>query len=106
MSRRVFWPAAEAAQADYEALRAAIFDGAPAEDLAAARFARRGLAGLIAWPTAEPAFTADLIGAARPAWHPHEDPRIEALAAGFGFLLDTEEATNEGTPALAMGGEL
>ena len=34
--------------------------------LAAARFARRGLAGLIAWPAAEPVFRAQLAGAARP----------------------------------------
>jgi hypothetical protein len=41
-----FWPLAEAAQADYEALRAAALTGeAPRDELAAARFARRGLAG-------------------------------------------------------------
>jgi hypothetical protein len=44
-----FWPVAEAAQADYAALRAAVFGGAlPRDELAAARFARRGLAGVIA----------------------------------------------------------
>ena len=47
-----FWPVAEAAQADYEALRAAALAGEqPRDELAAARFARRGLAGLIAWPS-------------------------------------------------------
>jgi predicted ATPase len=56
--------------------------------LAAARFARRGLAGLIAWPAAEPVFVAELVAAARPAWTPHEDPRVAALAAGYEFLLD------------------
>ena len=56
--------------------------------LAAARFARRGLAGLIAWPSAEPVFVGDLVAAARPAWTPHEDPRVAALAAGYEFLLD------------------
>jgi len=55
---------------------------------ASARFARRGLAGLIAWPAAEPVFLADLVGAVRPAWTPHEDPRVAALAAGYGFLLE------------------
>jgi hypothetical protein len=55
--------------------------------LAAARFARRGLTGLIAWPASEPVFTGPLLGAARPRWSPHVDPRIDALAAGFAFLL-------------------
>ena len=58
------------------------------EGLAAARFARRGLAGLIAWPSAEPVFVAELLAAVRPAWTPHDDPRVAALAAGYQFLLD------------------
>ena len=54
MSRR-FWPIGEAAQADYEALRTTALAGEPPRDeLAAARFARRGLGGLIAWPSSEP----------------------------------------------------
>lgn len=89
MRTRSFWPPAEAAQVDYETLREHVLERAvlPA-GVAAARFARRGLAGLIAWPAAEPVFVADLIGAVRPAWTPHEDPRVAALAAGYGFLLD------------------
>jgi hypothetical protein len=43
---------------------------------------------LIAWPSAEPMFVAELVAAARPAWTPHEDPRVAALAAGYEFLLD------------------
>jgi hypothetical protein len=89
VSTRSFWPPTEAAQVDYETLRAHALE--PAElprGLAAARFARRGLAGLIAWPTAEPVFVAELLAAARPAWTPHEDPRVTALAAGYEFLLD------------------
>ena len=63
MSER-FWPVAEAAQADYEALRAAALAGEPARDeLAAARFARRGLAGLIAWPSSEPIYLGAVVGA-------------------------------------------
>ena len=89
MSARSFWPPSEAAQVDYETLRAKVLEGAGLpESLAAARFSRRGLAGLIAWPTAEPVFVAELVGAARPAWTPHEDPRVAALAAGYEFLLD------------------
>jgi hypothetical protein len=85
---RSLWPPAEAAQVDYETLRAHVLQRAvlPA-GVTAARFARRGLAGLIAWPAAEPVFVADLVGAVRPAWTPHEDPRVAALAAGYEFLL-------------------
>ena len=77
MSARSFWPPVEAAQVDDETLRAHVCEhsGLP-EGLAAARFTRRGLAGLIAWPAAEPVFVADLLAAARPAWTPHEDPRL------------------------------
>ena len=88
MSGRVFWPPAEAAQADYEMLRAHVLQHARLPDgLAAARFARRGLAGLIAWPAAEPDFRAELHGASRPPWTPHGDPRGQVLAAGYQFLL-------------------
>ena len=63
---RRFWPAGEAAQADYESLRAHVLaTGAIPDSLAAARFDRRGVAGLIAWPAAEPVFAAALLGAAR-----------------------------------------
>ena len=88
MSARVFWPPAEAAQADYEMLRAHLLEagGLPA-GLAAARFTRRGLAGLIAWPAAEPVFRAELAGAARPPWTLDADPREQALAACYQFLL-------------------
>jgi hypothetical protein len=84
---RRFWPAREAAQADYELLRKVVLAGGASLSVAAQRFERRGLAGLIAWPAAEPAFSARLSGAARPAWTPHVDPRLEALAAGFELLL-------------------
>jgi hypothetical protein len=57
------------------------------ESLAAARFARRGLAGLIVWPAAEPTFTAVMVGAQRPAWTPYEDPRLDVLAAGYELIL-------------------
>jgi hypothetical protein len=84
-----FWPVGEAAQADYEALRAhALATGAVPDSLIAARFTRRGLPGLIAWPSAEPVFNVALLGAARPPWTPHDDPRLDALAAGFALLLN------------------
>ena len=84
-----FWPVGDAAQADYETLRRQVLvTGALPDSVFAARFARRGLAGLIAWPAAEPLFRAELLGAARPPWTPYDDPRLDALAAGYAVLLD------------------
>jgi hypothetical protein len=83
-----FWPIGEAAQADYEALRAAALAGEPARDeLVAARFARRGLGGLIAWPSSEPVYLGAIVGAQRPAWSGNQDPREAALGDAYGFLL-------------------
>lgn len=84
------WPPAEPAQADYERLRAAALAGTTLIGEAAGRFAHRGLAGLIAWPASEPVFDAVLTGAARPAWTPHADPRLEALAGAYTLLLSPE----------------
>ena len=104
MSTRVFWPPAEAAQADYEMLRAHLLDhGAMPGGLAAARFARRGLAGLIAWPAAEPDFRAGLAGAARLPWTPHADPREQALAAAYQFLLDAADVLAAARSAVTEG---
>jgi hypothetical protein len=90
---RPFWPVGEAAQADYESLRSHVLTvGALPDSLAATRFARRGLAGLITWPAGEPLFHADLIGAIRPKWSPHADLRLDALAAGFALLLDIADS--------------
>jgi hypothetical protein len=97
------WPVGEAAPADYEALRAHVLAAsAPPGSLAAARFARRGLPGLIAWPSAEPAFDAELLGAQRPPWSPHNDPRLDALAAGFALLLDAGRASTAGPTAVLI----
>lgn len=86
MSQR-FWPIGEGAQADYEVLRKAVLSGEPLHSLAAARFARRGLAGLILWPLADPLYTAVMFGAERPAWTPYDDPRFDVLAAGYELIL-------------------
>ena len=52
-----FWPICEPAQGDYEQLREIVLAGGEVgEMLAARRFARRGLAGLISWPSAQPAY--------------------------------------------------
>jgi hypothetical protein len=84
---RTFWPPGEAAQVDYERLREAALDGVGLVGPAAVRFARGGLAALIAHPTAEPGFVAALVGAVRPPWTPQLDPRRQALAAGYELVL-------------------
>jgi hypothetical protein len=84
---RTFWPVAEAAQADYEALRDAALGGVAVASPAATVFGRAGLGGLIAAPAAEAAFMAHLYPARRPPWHPYDDPRLEALAAAFELVL-------------------
>lgn len=106
MSARSFWPPSEAAQVDYETLRARTLERAETPDaLAAARFNRQGLAGLIAWPAAEPVFLPDLVDAERPPWTPYLDPRVSALAAGYQFLLEVAVdlgATATGAPPVGL----
>ncbi|MDQ2729738.1 MAG: hypothetical protein M3Y91_18180 [Actinomycetota bacterium] len=105
MSR--FWPAGEAAQADYERLREAVLaTGRPPDDVTSARFARKGLAGLIAWPASEPVFASVITGAARPPWTPYGDPRTQAAAAVYGLLVEWSDtarrrAGSPGVPAVA-----
>ena len=99
---RARWSADEAAQADYEALRAAALAGTALLGPAAARFERRGLAGLVCWPAAEPAYAATVVGARRPAWSPHTDPPVDALAASYQLLLDAAAA--QGSSIIATGG--
>jgi len=77
----------EAAQLDYETLRRAILEGHAISGTAALRFEQRGLAGLILCPVSEPTFEVELVGAIRPPWSPYQDPREEALAQSFAFLL-------------------
>jgi len=84
-----FWPLQESAQADYEMLRTQALQGSTSNDLAAARFARFGLAGLIARPFSEAILVATLVGARRPSWSPHVDPRQESLADGYELLLSS-----------------
>lgn len=76
---RSFWPISESGQADYEQLRAAVLAGTPLVNAAAGRFERAGLAGLIVAPSAAVVFSAVLVGAQRPPWTPHADPRHDAV---------------------------
>ena len=96
---RLFWPVGESAQADYETLREAVLRGEPLRTLAAARFMRRGLAGLIAWPGAEPVYVATVQGAGRAPWTPHADPRLDALAAGYELILSLRAEHREARTA-------
>jgi hypothetical protein len=100
---RSFWPPAEAAQSDYEKLRAQLLSyGMVPDDLAAARFARRGLAGLITWPASEPVFAAELAGAARAPWNPYADERVSVLADSYQYLLAAATAL-QCQPAVMRG---
>jgi hypothetical protein len=90
---RALWPVAEAAQSDYEQLRAWALAGTPAVGRAAALFERDGLWGLIASPQAEPLFVASVLGAPRPVWSPHSDPRALALADGFQIIVAASAVT-------------
>ena len=90
---RSFWPVGEAAQADYEQLRALALSGVPALGTTARRFDRYGLRGLIASPQAAPAYAASIVAAERPAWSPHQDPRDQALADGFQIIVAAQAVT-------------
>jgi hypothetical protein len=99
-----FWPVGEPSQADYERLRAvAVSGGELPNELVAARFSRRGLAGLVAWSVAEPVFAAVVSGAERPDWTPYADPRLEMLANTYRLLL-AEVAPESRSPLTALEG--
>jgi hypothetical protein len=89
---RAFWPAGEPAQLDYEALRVAALADRALCSAAAARFDRRGLSGLIAWPDSETVYCATVLASPRPPWTPAADPRLDALAAGYELLLSARAA--------------
>lgn len=86
---RPFWPISEPGQTDYEILREAVLSGQSLQTVAAARFARQGIVGLITQPSTETSFTSFVIGAERPAWTPYADPRVDALTAGYELILET-----------------
>jgi hypothetical protein len=101
---RRFWPVSEAPQVDYETLREAVLAGLAVASPAAARFARVGLAGLIARPAAQAVFVASLAGATRPAWSPYEDPRTGSLADSYALLLAWAGNERLGSTATSEGG--
>jgi hypothetical protein len=84
---RTFWPPVEAAQADYEQLRAAVIGRCPLTGPTAARFEAQGLWGLIRRPATPAVFTARLWGATRPPWTPYSDPRLSLLADAYQVVL-------------------
>jgi hypothetical protein len=79
----------ESAQGDYEALRELALSAKPLKGSVAERFIHHGLPGLILRPSAINIYKASVRGAARPPWTPHSDPRVEALAEIYEFLLGT-----------------
>lgn len=85
----------ESAQADYEALRAAVLAEQVPASAGWLRFSRHGLVGLIDAPVSPPVFAVTLTGALRPAWSPHADPRSDALAAVYGALVAASETITE-----------
>ena len=84
---RAFWPPSEAAQADYETLRAGALVGLSPASPAAAIFARAGMSGLFAHPVSAAVFLARLHPGRRPGWHPYDDPRMDLLADAFELFL-------------------
>jgi hypothetical protein len=48
-------------------------------------------------------FTGPVLGGTRPRWSPHDDPRLDALAAGFAFLLGVETGRATGTMMEVIG---
>src|SRR6516165_7742464 len=84
---RTLWPVTEPIQAEYESLRALALADADLCGLPALRFAQQGLVGLIAWRRIESPFSVSLVGAQRPPWTPYTDPRLDALAELYEFLL-------------------
>lgn len=86
----------EPVQRVYEELREEALSGRDQSHSAVAvRFDRMGLPGLIAQSSVRreaeidgnPLFFADLVGAARPRWSPHEDPRLEAMVKAYLSLI-------------------
>jgi hypothetical protein len=84
---RAFWPVGEAAQAEYESLRAGALGGIASSTPAWLRFQRHGLVALIAAPVSGPVFSAVVVGVSRPPWSPHGDPRLDVLVAGYELVL-------------------
>ena len=90
---RAFWPVGEAAQADYEALRAHVPGRSGSVDVA--------VRGPVRPPRTRRAdrLAGGRTGVHRPGagrcatagWSPHDDPRLDALAAGFAFLLGVDD---------------
>lgn len=87
---RALWPVTDRIQAEYESLRALALADADFCGPTAVRFAQQGLAGLIAWRRTKPPFSVALVGAERPPWTPYADPRLDALAAVYQFVLELD----------------
>ena len=85
---KTLWPVADRIQAEYESLRALALADADLCGPSAVRFMRQGLAGLIASRSTELPFSVSIVSARRPPWTPYADPRLDALAELYEFLLE------------------
>jgi hypothetical protein len=92
---RTLWPVTDRIQAEYESLRALALADAELGGPFALRFAQQGLVGLIAWRRIELPLSVSLVGAQRPPWTPYADPRLDALAAVYEFLLGVDQEQTE-----------
>jgi hypothetical protein len=92
---RPLWPVIDRVQAEYESLRALALADADLCGPSAVRFVQKGLAGLIVWRRIESPLSVSLIGAQRPPWTPYADPRLDALAAVYEFVLSVSPAKIE-----------
>ncbi|MHB8313543.1 MAG: hypothetical protein ACYDD0_09630 [Candidatus Dormibacteria bacterium] len=97
-----FWPPREASQTDYERVRQQVLLGSDEVDLAAVRFRRSGLAGLIIHPPTELLLVATVVGGQRPRWSGLEDPRGDALAATFTLLAQVADRDQPLVPSGSM----
>jgi len=86
------WLTGEVAQAEYEQLRRIALAGGSSLTQSARQFEHHGLAGLILSPRHELPFTVRVEGAVRPAWTPHDDPRLQRLAGAYELLLGVAAA--------------
>jgi hypothetical protein len=84
---RAFLSVGGPAQAEYEKLREIALSGGRSITPQALRFERYGLTGLVRAVREDPVLAGHVVGAVRPRWTPHADPRCESLADAYGVLL-------------------
>jgi hypothetical protein len=84
---RSFFAVGGPAQAEYEKLREIALSGGRSITPQVLRFERYGIAGLVVPAREGAVLEGRVVGAVRPRWTPHQDPRCESLADAYGLLL-------------------